>query len=67
MRMAAPILHADEQDRFVADLARAGVKHGVSRIGPIASRQDRIGGIAMEEFWVKTLSFRFSKHHGFLD
>jgi hypothetical protein len=65
--MAAPILHADEQHRFIADLTRAGVKHRVRRIRPIASRQDRVGGIAMEEFWVKTRGFRFSKHLGFHD
>ena len=60
MRMAPAVLDADQQDRFIAHLTRAGVEHRMCRVGPVAGREDRVGGMAMEQFRVQIGRCRFS-------
>ena len=66
MRMSPAVLDADEQDRFIAQLTRAGVEHRVGRIGPVPGREDRVVGVAMEQLRVQIGCFRFSMHADFL-
>src|SRR5271155_2526538 len=60
--MAPAILDTDEQNRFIAHLTRAGVEYRMSRIGPVPSREDRVGGMALEQLRVQVWRFRFSNH-----
>ena len=62
MRMSPPVLDADQQDRFLAQLTRAGVEHRVGRIRPVAGREDRVGVVAMEQLRVLAGRCRFSMH-----
>src|SRR4051794_40321281 len=64
--MAPAILDANEQYRFIAYLTRAGVEHGVGRVGPILGREGGIGGMALEQFRMSIGCIRFSKHSDFL-
>ena len=57
MRMAAAVFDADQQDRFIAQLTRAGIEHRVGRIGPVAGREDRIVRMAMEQLRVQIEGF----------
>jgi len=65
MRMAPAVLDADEQNRFLAHLTRAGVEHRMSLVGPVPGREDRVGGVALEQLRVQIGWFRFSKHSDF--
>ena len=67
MRMTAAVLDANEQDRLFAQLTRAGVEHRVGRVGPVPGREDRVVGMAMEQFRDTDWVFRFSMHRHFLD
>ena len=62
MRMSPAVLDADEQDRFLAQLTRAGVEHRVGRIGPVSGGQDGVVAVAMEQLRVLVGCFRFSTH-----
>ena len=64
--MTAAVLDADEQDRFIAHLAGAGIEDGVGRVRPIARRQNRIIDVAVKQFHMQIGSFRFAKHADFL-
>ena len=65
MRMAAAILDANEQDRLIAHLARAGVEYRMCRVGPVAGRENRVGAVAVEQLRVQTKGRRFSKQVDF--
>ena len=61
------VLNANQQHRFIPDLARAGIKDRMGGIGPVLGREDRIGRMTMEELYVEMLRFRFLQHRSFLD
>jgi hypothetical protein len=63
--MAAAILDANEQNRLIARLARAGVKHRMCRVGPIAGSENRVALVAVEKIRVHTNGRRFSKQVDF--
>ena len=62
MRMPPAVLDADEQHRFLAQLARAGVEHRVGRIRPVPGRQDGVVAVAMEQLRAWIRGSRFSTH-----
>jgi hypothetical protein len=64
--MASPILDAHQQNRLIARLARSGIEYRMRWIWPILGREDRIGGLAMEQVHVQTWDLRFSTHALFL-
>ena len=64
--MAAAILDADEQNRFVAQLARAGIEDRMGRIGPVFRREDRIVGMAMKQLGVQAAGFDSINMESFL-
>src|SRR5689334_6024811 len=66
MRMAAAVLHANKQHGFISHLARAGVEGRVGRVRPMLSRQNWVGRMPMEKFYVKIGSDRISQHSDFL-